>query len=232
VVLSTGKAQHAASAVYVDETMFGEPLNSTETNADPDFSAALTSMGLGTFANKVYDPATLAFDLVSSKTGVLQWQYVMGSTEYGVFDPAAAISDSYIDAFVMSVKAPSNSIGTILTRVPGTSSNVAISTVNWATNSNSYTDNRPTGPQPGPGPLNTTVAGLTTLFMTQAYEVQAGVRYRVKLVVADVGDGRFDTMVWVKTKSLQVSCEFLCRMSATFLYCKRCACFASSLRLL
>jgi hypothetical protein len=202
VVLSTGKARHAASAVYVAETS-GSALNNTQGIADPEFGAALTSMGLGSHTNRVHDIATLVFDLVSSKPGVLQWQYVMGSLEYGYYNPADT-GDSYIDAFVMSIKAPSDSIGTILTKVPGTSSNVAISTVNWLTNNQSYVDNRG-----NPGPLRTTVRGMTTLFNTQAYVVEAGVQYRVKLVVADVGDGVWDTMVWVKSGSLQVSCESL-----------------------
>jgi hypothetical protein len=205
VVFSTGKARHAASAVYVGETTTGSALNNTQGIADAEFSAALTSMGLGSYTNNVHDTATLVFDLVSSKPGVLQWQYVMGSLEYGFWEPGQA--NSFIDAFVMSVKAPSDSIGTILTKVPGTSSNVAISTVNWLTNSQSYVDNRGIGSDPGP--LRTTVRGMTTLLNTQAYVVEAGVQYRVKLVVADVGDGTWDTMVWVKSGSLQVSCESL-----------------------
>jgi hypothetical protein len=204
VVLSTGKARHAASAVFVPETTQGS-FNATAQNADPEFNTTLVSMGLGNYINRVFDTATLAFDLASSKPGVLQWQYVMGSAEYVFWTPDADPNTTFIDAFVMSVKAPADSIGTVLTKVPGTNDAVAISTVNWVFNNQSYIDNR--GNASVLQPLRTTVKGLTTLFTTLPYEVQAGVTYTVKLVVADVGDSTYDTMVWVKSGSLQISCE-------------------------
>lgn len=203
VVLSTGKAKFAASSTAVAETADSTTnyFNRSNGNADPEFVVALTSIGLDSYTNSVFDAATLAFDIQSSKPGILEWQYVMGSTEYSFLELPLG-STSFMDAFVMSVKAPGDSVGTILTKVPGTNSSVAISTVNWETNSNSYIDNRANPPARA-----TAASGLTTLFTTQAYEIAAGVRYRIKLVVADIGDNTYDTMVWVKAGSLQISCK-------------------------
>jgi hypothetical protein len=213
VVLSTGKARFAASATAQADTTTCPPgyFSTTAGSADAEFAAALTSIGLSSYTNSVYDVATLAFDIDSSKAGVLQWQYVMGSTEYQVLEmPLPA--NSFIDAFVMSVKAPGDTIGTILTKVPGTATPVAISTVNWASNSNSYINNRGST-------LAIPAKGLTTLFSTLSYEVAANVRYRIKLVVADVADNCYDTMVWVKAGSLQIACE----SQNTSIVCRHCS---------
>jgi hypothetical protein len=205
VVLSTGRARFAASATYQEGTRNDTGgLNATVATADAEFAAALTSIGMSSYTNNIYDVATLAFDIESSKAGVLQWRYVFGSTEY-VFLTGSPPTSGYIDAFVMSVKAPGDTIGSILTKVPGTSTPVAISTVNWASNSNSYIDNG--GMSDSAGTLAISTKGLTTLFTTLPYEVAANVRYRIKLVVADVGDRVYDTMVWIKAGSLQIACE-------------------------
>ena len=97
--------------------------------------------------------------------------------------------------------------------VPGTNLDVSINNVNIQTNSAYYVDNVPIGqPQQGPFPCTQDLSqpgaaeadceydGWTTVLTAEA-NVQICETYHIRLVVGDVGDGIFDSAVFLEANS-------------------------------
>ena len=53
--------------------------------------------------------------------------------------------------------------------------------------------------------LPTAMDGMTQLLSTTAFNVTAGLRYTIKLVIADGGDAKYDSLVWIRAGSLSFS---------------------------
>jgi hypothetical protein len=201
----------AQISVEYDQIISGSGAN-TALTSDPELQAGLAAIGQPT--KPVGDVAKFSFNLVSSKPGCLEWQYVLGSTEYQYASPDDY--SKYCDVFVMSVKGPTDSVGILLSVLPGTTHPVAISTVNNMTNTDYFIGTRP--PASGTEPFVAPVNGLTTLLRTKSYTIQANVAYTIQLVLADGYDQYFDTMIWIKSGSLQVSGELLA-LPSSFMNC-------------
>ena len=131
------------------------------------------------------DASVLEFDVVSSRTS-LSFRYVFGSEEYTEW-----INSDYNDAFAFYVggqncaTVPMVEIG---------SAPVSVNTVNPFVNEGLYRDNED-------ATLDTQLDGLTRV-LTCSAAVTPNVKTRVKLVIADRGDGALDSAVALEAGSL------------------------------
>ena len=129
-----------------------------------------------------YDAAVLEFDIVSSNSFVLQFQYLFASEEYpeyvGQYDDPCAI---FVDH-------------TNIALVPFTSQPVTVNTINAGTNSQYYVDN---SCMPA---FNVQYDGMTTLLTAQA-QISPDIPHHVKMAVADCGDEYYDSAIFIKAWS-------------------------------
>ena len=166
-----------------------------------------------------YDATALEFDIVSTNSFVLQFQYIFASEEYPEW-----ISD-YND--LMAIFVSTNHVGTnwIITTndnialVPGTNLPVSVSSINGGgvdeltgdyippTNPQYYVDNRDpnhsTNEPPNYWSYNTPVFNIqydgTTVLLTNAQaQILAGITNHIKIAIADYGDSIYDSAVFIK----------------------------------
>ena len=204
VILSTGNVHSSSgpNAVYNTGTSF---FNS---GADPDLSQMVNS-------NLLYDISALEFDFTPT-TDQISFEFVFASEEYCEY-----VNSSFNDVFGFFISGPgingpfSNNAENIAV-VPNTNTYTAINTVNHLTNAGYYVNNIPVSQhsqmpsflQCTGYPVNTNgVAvndieydGFTTV-MTAMANVQACETYHIKLIIADVSDGYFDSAVFLKANS-------------------------------
>lgn len=139
------------------------------------------------------DAAVLAFDFVPS-SGQVFFEYVFGSEEYNSF-----VGSSFNDVFGFFVNGQNCA-------VVGSGDPVSVNTINSGANAglylnNDFGDGSATGREPGPAPRNTQLDGLTRV-LTCAATVTANTTNRMKLAIADNGDGSFDSAVFIRGASL------------------------------
>ncbi len=141
------------------------------------------------------DACILEFD-VFAPTNTLSFNYSFGSEEYPEFAPPN--NDLFNDIFGFFISGPgiagpfsNDAINIAL--LPGTTTPVSINNVNAITNSQYYVDNE--------GGLCVEYDAFTTVFTANA-DVIACETYHIKLAVADVGDGVFDSGVFIQAQSL------------------------------
>jgi hypothetical protein len=145
------------------------------------------------------DAAILEFDFVPSSDNVT-FNFLFASEEYNEF-----AGGSYNDVFGFFISGPgisgpyTNSAINIAL-IPSTSTPVSINNVNATTNSAYYNNNDPS--DIAPGLLNNQVQfdGYTVPLTAQATLV-ACQTYHIKLAVADVSDGVFDSWVLLEANS-------------------------------
>lgn len=183
IILSTGQATGVQGSSGVT--------SSTCNGVTGDMDLAALS---GLPVTDLYDASVLSFDFTPSFNNIT-FQYVFASEEYNQY-----VGSLYNDVFGFFLD------GTNLALIPGTSLNVSINNVNDCSYSNYFTDNvgSPQGGactvvKPAAG-LATAMNGLTTV-LTVSAPVTAGVTYHIKLAVADVGDCRNDSNVFIKANS-------------------------------
>ena len=153
------------------------------------------------------DAAVLQFDFVPT-TDQIQFQYVFASEEYNEY------VYEFNDVFAFYVN------GTNCATVPGTdpAEAVAINTINGGNpfgtdpaHANLYRNNSLN--DPGPPTIDTQMDGLTTVLNCTA-AVQAGQTNHLKLAVADTGDDKLDTAVFLRAASFQTPAPPTCAAQA------------------
>ena len=170
VILSSGDVRLAIGPNTVPDAG-----TNNETPGDVDLSNIVGGQA-------TYDAAVLEFDIVSSNSFVLRFQYVFASEEYpeyvGQYDDPCAI-------FVDNIN---------LALVPSTSQPVTVDTVNAAANSQYYVDNwyLPA--------FNIQYDGMTTLLKAQT-QISPDIPHHVKIAVADCGDQNYDSAIFIKAWS-------------------------------
>ena len=158
---------------------------------------ALTTTG-------TYDAAVLSFD-IWFETDTLQIRYVFGSEEYNEW-----VGASYTDVFGCFVSGP-NPLGGNYTNkniavIPGTA-NLPI-TPNKLNNGYAPVGVIPTGPCTNCEYYTDNTGGLTlqydgiTVVMTASIPIVKCETYSVKIGIADVGNGIYDSGVFIETNSL------------------------------
>jgi hypothetical protein len=146
------------------------------------------------------DATALEFD-VFCENGQLEFEYQFGSEEYDEF------VGSYNDAFMVTVD------GSLVTFVPDCSSIVAVNSVN---NGNPAVSMEPTNPHlyldddedidPSVTPENqyrqVEYDGMTIRLVAHVF-LEPGTTHRIRMVIADVNDGRLDSGLFIAGSSVR-----------------------------
>jgi len=179
IVLTTGEAQNIPMP-------FGY-FASTNIGLDGDEDIDIAGM------SQSFDAATIEFDLVPSGTQMLDFQYVFASEEYPEF-----VNSQFNDAFLFLISGPglagtysNNSFNAAM--IPDTNIPVSINTVNEFSNPEYYNLNL--------GEMEFMYDGYTEALPAEFYVIE-GETYHVKIVVGDVGDGVFDSAIFLGYNSL------------------------------
>jgi len=182
VILTTGNANLAPGPNNSDSA--GEDVGGGS-------DASLATLATGT----VFDANVLKFDFTTT-TGNLSFKYVFASDEYNEF-----VKQEVNDVFGFFLD------GTNIAIVPGTAlTPVAIDNVNCGnpfnppaggTNCGLFNNNDPTDGVP---PFNIQYDGFTDVFTASASGLGTGT-HTIKLAVGDVGDGIFDSAVFLLAAS-------------------------------
>jgi len=167
---------------------------------DPDLDAI---SGLTT-----YDAAILEFDFVPLDDTV-SFRYIFGSEEYNEF-----VNSSWNDVFAFVISGVSTPLApTNVALIPGTSTPVSINNVNngdedWMTGMSAgpcencayYRDNVDES-------IDVVYDGLTTV-LTAVAPVICGETYHIKIMIADGGDGSYDSGVFLEAGSFSSPAAF------------------------
>lgn len=140
-----------------------------------------------------YDGLTLEFDFVPNADWV-SFDYVFGSEEH----PTFSCNPSYNDIFAITVQGVSVPLAeTLITLVPGTTTPVAIGSINnqGCGNANYFVDNAAQNGQ------YITFGGFTTV-LTAEMAVICGETYHLRMMISDGGDGTYDSGCFVAENSL------------------------------
>jgi len=143
-------------------------------------------------SNSSYDAAVLAFDFVPI-SDTIKFRYVFGSEEYPEF-----VGSTYNDVFGFIVNGPNPSGGNYVNRnialIPGTALPVTINNVNAGSYSTYFVDNQ------GLGGTTIVYDGFTTV-LTAWLKVTPCQQYHIKMAVGDIGDGIYDSGVFLEANS-------------------------------
>ena len=174
VILSSGDIANAQGPNNDDEIS-----TSNLTPGDADLNVIV---GTG---HTTFDAAVLEFDFVPTE-GTVSFQYVFASDEYNEF------VEQFNDVFAFFID------GTNVALIPGTSTPVAINTVNLAANPSFYRNNDPSD-LPSP-PFGTQFDGFTVV-LTATATLTPNVSHHIKLVIADTDDDALDSAVFLQASS-------------------------------
>lgn len=138
--------------------------------------------------------ARLEFDFVPTSDSI-QFNFVFGSEEYPEF-----VNASYNDAFGFFITGPNPAGGSFtnenIALVPGTTTPISIDNVNAGSNSSYYVNNS--------GGPTIQYDGFTTP-ITAKSPVICGQTYHIILVISDMGDGQYDSAVFLEEGSFSSS---------------------------
>lgn len=185
IILSTGKINSAVgpNANFSDE---GTGLG---WNGDNDLNTAL---GL----SNTFNATVLEFDFIPSANNI-SFEYIFSSEQY-LSNPSSN-QCNYTDGFAFLLKEASAITYQNLAVIPNTNIPVKVNTVRGSGTicppaNETYFDAFNTGNYP------TTYDGQTKILTAQS-EVTPGVTYHIKLVIADEGNARFDSGIFLRAGS-------------------------------
>ena len=159
--------------------------------ASTDNTGAGNNLLTGIAGATTYEECRLEFDITPS-CATLQMSYVFGSEEYPEF-----VNQGFNDAFGFFITGPNPGGGTYnnvnIANVPGSGNPVTIDNINSSLNSQYYIDNS--------GSSTIVYDGLTTP-LTASVSVTPCAIYHMILVIADGGDGIYDSGVFLTYQGL------------------------------
>jgi gliding motility-associated-like protein len=204
IILSTGTVLDGVNEKGFKKGPVGPNNNSGATtnwngvsadHGDPDLDNLITG--------NTFDAAVLEFDFIPQGDTV-EFQYIFASEEYPEF------VFSFNDVFAFFISGPGISGGIQnLALVPGTSEPVSINTINSSTNTSLYISNG--NGQSGSSftdPKAVQFDGFTVP-LTAISKVTPCKKYHLKIAIADVADGSYDSGVFLKGGSLSSSPRFI-----------------------
>lgn len=158
---------------------------SSGTNLQQPGDAALQSLVNGT----TYDAAILQFDFIPASED-LEFRYVFASEEYPEF-----ANSSFNDVFAFFINGgPENYTNTNIALLPGSTTPVTINNVNHVNGSQYYISNW------SPSTINIEYDGFT-IVLTAMAAVTPCETYSMRLGIADVADGIYDSAVFLEAGS-------------------------------
>jgi gliding motility-associated-like protein len=174
------------------------PNNQAGAGVDNNVGGSTLLTGLVTGA-QTFNAAILEFDFVPFSDTV-RFKYVFGSDEYPEFAPPNNLG--YNDVFGFFISGPGISGIQNIARLPNNGSIVSINNVNAITNSQFFNYNG----DGNTGPYNSNASyiqydGFTDV-LTAMSKVQCGKTYHLIIAVADVGDGQWDSGIFLEANSL------------------------------
>lgn len=191
VYLSTANINQAGVSLSgpAASNFFSENLGAP---GDPDLQAIVS--------NNTFDAAILQFYFIPAGDSI-KFRYVFASEEYNEW-----VNSQFNDVFAFLLSGPNPAGGsynnTNIALIPGTSTPVSINNVNNGdytgcafgpcTNCQYYVDNC--------NATNFAFDGMTVVLTARAAVIPCDT-YLIKLAVADVGDGAFDSMVFLEANS-------------------------------
>ena len=194
IVMSTGVATQLAGA-----------------NENPKTSTALATVGdrkLDQLANtRTFDAASLEFEFMPYRDSVAL-SFVFASEEY-----AEHVGSTFTDPILIFISGPGLGAGKNFALLPGTNQTININQVNITQNRRYYIDNNPfllTG-KPNPTRKSELDQQVLKAFqydgMTKPFEVGCRVTpmgiYRIRIAIADAGDGNFDSALLLEGGSFR-----------------------------
>ncbi len=207
VILATGATANA----HGPNTATNITTNFFDNSGDPDLNI------LASGAN-VFDAVGIEFDFTPT-LDMVEFNYVFASDEYCDY-----VNTQFNDVFGFFISGPGITGGFTggadnIALVPGTNLDVSINNVNIQNNAVYYVDNVPLGQnQQGPFACTQDLAqqglaindceydGFTTVLTATANVIPCET-YRIRLVVGDVGDGIFDSAVFLEANSFSAGGE-------------------------
>jgi len=164
-------------------------------NGTPD--ADLATLATST----LFDMANIEFDFVPTENQVI-FEFVFASEEYCEY-----VNTQFNDVFGFFISGPGISGTKNIALIPSTNTPVSINTVNHLVNSGLYTHNTSLlgencniQPAFGPAVLELQYDGFTKKLIAVA-DVVPCQTYHIKLKIADVGDGVWDSAVFFRANS-------------------------------
>lgn len=145
-----------------------------------------------------YNATILEFDFVPNSDSI-KFKYVFGSEEYPEF-----VNAGFNDVFAFFISGPGFGGNYNMATIPGTNGTpVTIDNVNANLNSNYFVDNGDGNSAPqNASSLYIQYDGFTTVIEAKA-QVQCGETYHLKMAIADVGDGVYDSGIFLEANSLK-----------------------------
>lgn len=178
VILSSGNINSSSGPNSAGNT--GENLGEPGT-AQMDALAGATS----------FDAITLEFDF-EVQSSLIQFNYVFASEEYPEYAPPN--NSAYNDAFAFYISGPGITGEENIALVPNSTDIVSINNINPVTNSQYYIDNA--------GGQDIEFDGYTTILEARRSNLTPCEVYHLKLVIADGGDGIYNSAVFLQENSL------------------------------
>ncbi|MEY4521473.1 MAG: hypothetical protein RIT10_658 [Bacteroidota bacterium] len=153
------------------------------TQGDLDINNAFSTLGTNVIS---FDASTITFDFLPRTKDTINFKYVFASEEYPEY------ANSYFNDRFLFLVSSDNGPYTNIAFIPGTSIPVEINSINQNQNNQFYTDN-----QVGANSIDFVFDGYTTP-LTAQFIVEAGTIYHVKLVIADLNDGIYDSAIFLE----------------------------------
>ncbi len=174
------------------------PNNQSNAGIDNQTPGSALLASIITAGAATYNAATLEFDFIPYSDTV-RFKYVFGSEEYPEYAPPN--NSSYNDVFGFFISGPGITGQQNIARLP-TGAIVSINSVNAITNSAYFNNNGDgsTAPQ-NSSPFFIQYDGFTDVLEAVA-KVQCGQTYHLVLAICDVGDGIFDSGIFLEANSL------------------------------
>ena len=167
--------------------------------AGVDNSSGGSSLLSGLTGAQTFNAAILEFDFIPYSDTV-RFKYVFGSDEYPEFAPPN--NSGYNDVFGFFISGPGIAGMQNIARLPNNGSIVSINNVNAITNSQFYNFNGDGNSSPyNSNPFYIQYDGFTDV-LTAISKVQCGQKYHLIIAVADVGDGQWDSGIFLEANSL------------------------------
>lgn len=170
--------------------------NAGVNNNQPGYGLLTSIVG-----NTTFNATVLSFDFVPY-AGIVEFRYVFASEEYPEY-----VGSDFNDVFGFFISGPGIGSNVNIARIPGSNVPVTINNVNAGLNS-SYFVNNGTGvnaPQNSSG-FYIQYDGFTTV-LTASANVICGETYRIVLAIADVGDGIYDSGIFLEANSFSSPVE-------------------------
>ncbi|NHM01188.1 T9SS type B sorting domain-containing protein [Flavobacterium difficile] len=185
ILLTTGKLNSAIGP----NANFSDDGNGLTWNGDTDLNNAL---GL----SNTFNATVLEFDFIPNANNI-SFEYIFSSEQY-LLNPTSN-QCNFTDGFAFLLKEATATTYQNLALIPGTTTPVRVNTVRGngticPSANEAYFDAFNTGNYP------TTFEGQTKILTAQAV-VTPGTLYHIKLVIADEGNGRFDSGIFLRAGS-------------------------------